>query len=313
MHRTRDHETWSFNYHSSREEFLSAPRLGGAHSIECGGQALDMLVVDRRSPITLVAFHGAIPRTVSTYPRFDGQGIAKAASVNLVGVADPSIAMGVSLGWHLGNKDIGPLKPILSPLIRHVVESLETQRTILIGGSGGGFAAAHFAHDFPGSMAFLFNPRLSLNRLPRGSIRSYLKICHGLEGIEKVPSDSEREYLRPYGPTDIAEISHGRLNHSLLLYQNIEDENFLQTQFLPFVSKVHNDSRIWARLSHDGEGHVYIPRQNVQEILGAFSENAELDNAISAAGFASPLETLADALHKYSEVDKRDAEGRLFP
>lgn len=217
MQRSRDTSTWSFRYHDSNEDFFNISDVSGAHSINYCGQQLDFLVIDRGSPVTLVTFHGAVPTTVKTYPRFDGRGIAAAANTNLVGVADPSIAMGINLGWHLGNQVIGPLRPVLAPIIRHVLYRLATKRSVFLGGSGGGFAAAHFASAFPGSIAFLFNPRLSLNRLPRGSIRSYLSVCHGLEGTLKVPTEFEQKYLTPFGPTDISELAKDSSSQHILI------------------------------------------------------------------------------------------------
>lgn len=305
MLRSRDIETWSFTYHDSTEAFIGSREVTGAHSISYKGQQLDFLVADRGASTTIVSFHGAVPTNVPTYPRFEGRGVAQRANVNLIGVADPSIAMGINLGWHLGNKVVGPLRPVISPLIRHILEVLDSRRTILLGGSGGGFAAAHFAHDFPGSIAFLFNPRLSLNRLPRGSIRSYLEVCHDSPGETKIPEQHERGFLRPYGPTDIGDITTNSLNHHLLIYQNLGDKNFLQTQLLPFLLNKDIDERVRIRFSLDGEGHVYIPRKHITSIVSTLSKDQPIQDLIKESKFLDPRTAMVEQLMKYPDMCKQ--------
>lgn len=68
----------------NEDEFLGIHPRGGMHAIKVGTQWLDVLFVDRGSPITLVAFHSAATSRIRTLPYFTGRGTAEALGWNLI-------------------------------------------------------------------------------------------------------------------------------------------------------------------------------------------------------------------------------------
>lgn len=304
MQRTRNVKRWkvdSYDYESP-EQFLSQPRLAGAHAIQHNGQILDMLVQDRGAATTLVVFSGALPLKAKYTPAFSGLSIAKDTGVNLIAVADPSMDKGaITVAWYLGNAETGPLRSILSVFIQHVVDSLGSSRTILFGGSGGGFAATHIGHDFPDSIVFVFNPRLSLERWSKNAIRQYFKNCHNHTSAGDI-TDGDRKVLAAYGPTEISALREGPLNHELLIYHNLLDPQFLDTQLFPYLDATPADPRLKLQFSLDELGHGPIPADQVRIILSSLAQNAPIDGAIESAGFLSRDDATRAALLKYPAV-----------
>src|SRR5699024_2455376 len=93
-------------------EFLSSGIGSGHHEIH-RGLPVDLLVADRGSSTTVVAFHASAPDHVTRLPMLSGQGLTAAAGVNLLAIADPSRAWhpGPRLGWYSGNGPQAPSRP----------------------------------------------------------------------------------------------------------------------------------------------------------------------------------------------------------
>lgn len=304
MQRIRNVKRWKVNSYDyeTPDQFLSEPRMAGAHAIQYNGQMLDLLVQDRGSACTLVVFSGALNLKAKYTPAFSGLSLAEDTGVNLVAVADPSMDKGdITVAWYLGNSQTGPLRTILSSLIRHVVDSLGGSRTILFGGSGGGYAATHLAHDFPDSIAFVFNPRLSLERWSEKAIRQYFKNCHNRNNAGQLTAE-DRHLLAPYGPTEISALSAGPLNHHLLIYHNLLDPQFLDLQLFPFLDATPEDSRLKLQLSLDELGHTAIPADQARNILSKLAQNLDIEAAISSAGFLPRQDAIKGALRTYPSV-----------
>src|SRR5699024_6418518 len=133
----RDLSKWESQFsYSSQQDFLSAQLRSGVHSIQIGPQILDIMIENRGSAVTLINFNGAAPRSATTIPILLGRSLTKDTGINLVAVADPTMAMGdldLTVSWYLGNSQIGKLPPLLAPLIQHALDSVNTKRTILFG------------------------------------------------------------------------------------------------------------------------------------------------------------------------------------
>ncbi|MDO5747732.1 MAG: hypothetical protein Q4P66_08780 [Actinomycetaceae bacterium] len=201
------------------EEYVSKPRRSGAHAILVNNNYIDIMIRDRGSLTTAVVFHAALPAKIKTYPFFSGERFTKDTNINLVAVSDPSLSLGdINLAWFLGNRRQGKLRPILSPIIQHALSSLETKQTILFGVSGGGYAAANFAWDFPDSFALLLNPRLDMRRNPPAAISKYLSVCHDAHSATPM-----RRIRNEFVVERISDLALQGLNHDLLIYQNISD------------------------------------------------------------------------------------------
>lgn len=246
-------------FHSGEMDFLLSPRTAGPHSVNMGGQWLDLLYVDRGASATMIGFHSSL--TVSgKLPMFSGGALAAESGMNYIGVSDPSIPMGVvPLAWYLGNQEIGPLRPRLVPLLHHLLGS---SHPVLFGASGGGYAAVLYAQDFPGCTVVAANPRLNMLNKPAPTMLRYAQVCHGAEGrtaIKRVRSTFVVE--------DLADLYPGGLPFDLILLQNQQDEAFLEGQAQPFLERFGSDARLTYVQLHNGAGHVPVPRRILLETL----------------------------------------------
>lgn len=250
--------------YDNENEFLAVPRASGAHSVKVeGGQWLDLIYVDRGAPVTMVGFHSSLPES-ATLPMFSGGVLARTASMNYIGISDPSLVMGnLNLTWYLGNKDIGPLRPRLVPLVLHL---LGDRKPILFGASGGGYAAVLYAQDFPGCTVVAANPRLNMLNKPAATVDLYAEVCHSAVG--KAAIDLVRA---EYVVDDLADLYSDGLPFDLVLLQNQEDGAFLEGQAQPFLAKLGRDSRLTYVPLHNGSGHVEVPRQTLLDMLVSVS------------------------------------------
>lgn len=259
MHRPRTPGPGTIS-HVSVAGFLATPAAPGAHEIKVGAQWLDILYVDRGATHTLVCFHSALTDGQQTLPVFSGRRIAELADMNLISVADPSLALGdVDLAWFLGNRGMGKLPARLGPIIRHL---LGERRAVIFGASGGGYAAVLYGAQFPGHAVLAVNPRLNLAARPRAQMATSLQVCHR--------ATSRTPMLRIRGQfvtDDLATLYQEGLPFDLYLLQNQEDTLFRRYQAEPFVAALGNDPRLHYVTPSFGAGHVPIPRELLLDTL----------------------------------------------
>src|SRR5699024_7134943 len=136
--------------YGSVAEFLACGFGSGHHEIH-RGLPVDLLVADRGSGTTAVAFHASAPDHVTRLPMLSAQGLTAAAGVKLRAIAEPSLVMHpeLKLGWYLGTRPQRPFRTLAPPLIQHVLAPLGSSRTVFFGAYGGGFAAGALSQDFP--------------------------------------------------------------------------------------------------------------------------------------------------------------------
>lgn len=281
MKRNRDVSRWPqrFNY-SNEKAFLRSNLESGLHSIAVKQQFLDLLIEDRKSKTTIISFHASLTKRVRTVPALQGHGLAEDTGVNLIALADPTIGLGdIDLAWFLGNRGIGKLPALLSPLIQHAVNALETERLIIFGPSGGGYASILFGKYFPGSIILAVNPRLDLKSKPAADIGNYLTVGHWAHGA------TPRLRIRDEYVVDLLSEYSDELNFDLCIYQNLGDSVYLQNQLIPFVSSMHYHSNLYTRIEWTGKGHTPIPGKTLRSIIASMANASSQAEAISSAGF----------------------------
>lgn len=285
--RTRDTAKWgvSLNY-PDQNFFLNSPITNGLHTIQYGGQLVDILVRDRGSDTTVVVFHASV-KTTSTYPILSGESFTANLGVNLISLSDPGVAVDneIRLGWFIGTRVIGDFRTRVTPLINHILDGLGSSRTILWGSSGGGYAAVNFAQDFPESLVLAINPRLNLTARPTAKAVKFVNTA-----------------FKPSGRTAFNRVWNTKITKNLGdlypdgfpaymgLYQNLGDTDYLNGQFRPFVREYADDPLLWIRTEEDGVGHVPIPRRRMLDIMAAMSDTTvEPAVAMDNAGFTHPV------------------------
>ncbi|MGP6175297.1 hypothetical protein [Corynebacterium sp. A21] len=278
-----------FSY-SDKEQYLGTTPKTGVHTVFINGTPLDLLIEDRGATTTLVMFHAALSNSAIRIPAFKGLGVAKDSNVNLISVADPTIALGdIDLAWFLGNSTTGYLPPIFAELISHALESLQTKLTILFGTSGGGYAAVNFGEYFPDCIVLAAVPRLDLTAKPDAKLSTYLSVAHkasNIDDLQSVQSDFIRKPLWE-------KYKQNGLNFDLCLFQNLGDTTFLQYQVIPFIDQLSTDPRLHTRVEWYGRSHIIIPGKPYREIIRTLACNQDRKASIVEAGFSSVIQDMS--------------------
>ena len=286
MQRKRSLKFWSDHQtYQNVDEFISRVPVSGVHCVRRGNQFLDLLYLNRHAKTTLIVFHASLSKRASTVPRLEGARLAEDTGCNLIAVADPTVGLGdIDLAWFLGNRGVGKLTDCFTPLIQHCLNHAESERTILYGPSGGGFAAANFGQFFPGSIVLGVNPRLDLFSPPDADISRYLTVAHRVEGLTPRKRIA-KEFVAP----PIAEMYPNGLPFDFCIFQNLGDFNFIDKQLLPFIRKKAEDPRLYTRVEFTGFGHVPVPGILLRAIVSCLSADVPQEQAILGAGFRRTL------------------------
>lgn len=274
--------------YADREAFLAVTPQSGMHAVPVGDGVVDILVEDRGADTTLLVFNAALSPRTKLLPAFQGGALAQDCGVNLVSVSDPGCARGdVDLAWYLGDEKTGELPPLLGPMLAHAVRATSPRRTIMMGGSGGGYSAVLYGPWMPDAIVFAINPRLDMQASPKAALESYLTACHP----DEEPAAAQRRFV-PRRPTD--PLDGAPLPFDLCLFQNTGDTRFWNNQFGPFLERSAGDKRVYTRTEYTGEGHTPIPPDTVREIITALARtDLTPAAAIRAAGFRRPAPTTA--------------------
>ncbi len=313
MPRSRNIRQWkqpNFAFNTF-EEFYSESRTQGLFTIRHNGDYLDFLVHDNRSRTTLVVFSGALSIKAKFTPAFSGIKLSQDTGVNLIAISDPSMSMGdITVAWYLGNEKIGSIAPYVTSAIQHIIKSLGSKNTIIFGGSGGGYAAARYAYEFPGCTAFIFNPRLNLEKWAEGPLKRYFRYALG-HNVNWPLSKGQLQEIEKYGPLRISDLAQGKRNHKLLIYQNLLDYNFLDLQVLPFMKESFGDENVLYRFELDDLGHNPIPSDKVREIIKILSLDMTDEEKFNKAKFISAntsIQTLLSLIAENAKVKHQNVQ-----
>lgn len=181
------------------------------------------------SPVLRVVFHGAVRAAVDTYPRFDRITSSLRSGDAFVSVADPTLrtAPDLELAWYLGGQHWDPISTLRS-LVLDAAARVGAHRIVLIGGSGGGFAALRLGASIPGSLAFVFNPQVVLRSYIPRVLDAYLRTA-GLT------SQSERARALATDRLDLCALyTAGEPANFVYYLQNLRDHTHVRSHYVPF-------------------------------------------------------------------------------
>jgi hypothetical protein len=247
--------------HPGLAAFLAAPDLpSGIHSIATHETFIDVLWTDRGLPTTVVVFHAALKRSSGlTLPAFYGKQIT-GTGCNFLAVADPCLyrASPVNLAWYAGAANF-PLQHILPSVLRKFL--IRSRNIVFFGASGGGFAALHYSHKFPGSLAIAVNPQTRISLYNEQSVATFLRLCH-----------NDRDVLHAGNPvlneSVVDQYSYGYDNF-VLYCQNTEDDH-IDIHMKPFIAAVRGTTgsgRTALHLHRWGEGHTAPPKSELKHLV----------------------------------------------
>ncbi|GGG64049.1 hypothetical protein GCM10011374_29490 [Kocuria dechangensis] len=296
----------------SVEAFVDAGRAveDGLHTIHLpAGPHLDIMLKGRPlDPVhgtACVFFNGAVGnRAKKTAPFLSGAGVSKAVDVPLISVADPSLRLNSELGlaWYMGSEGANAQRPI-SALLRHMAE-VSGNHLVLVGGSGGGFAALHQA-QLLGELAsaLVWNPQTDVLEYSPRLVKLYLEaafptLTGRLGGTDW--KDLARERMDANGMQSElgSTFADGFRMRRLIWLQNWNDWH-TRSHMIPLLNAMSSTREMWPGMigsddehviwmTEAGEGHAPPPAEAVQTLLADMvrSDSSSLSTAKWAAAQA---------------------------
>lgn len=213
------------------------------HTLD-NGSHFDALLVNKKSDVLVVSFHGATDREKNTLPRFERLRSLLDHDVSSMYFTDPSLWLNhknyFQLAWFTGWEGFDAQR-VAADWILAAAKSIGATRILLTGASGGGFVALQVSALIPGSLALPFNPQTSIygylvNGYAWGAQKNYRNVVWpNLEAPEVGPEedwtaslDDRISALRRYStPTS---------NHVLYATNTLEFHH--EQHYLPFIAAV---------------------------------------------------------------------------
>lgn len=245
----------------SLKALISTPLADGISSLRINSRWFDIFYEDRGAAVTIVAFHAAISKENKTFPVFSGYEITKDLEANYLGISDPLSGNEEALpvAWHLGSERVES-STIIPAIVDHAIASRSGSRLVFFGSSAGGFAALSYSSKFPGSTAFVLNPRIDLLSPPL-SFGRYAKAAY--PGMPH--SLVEKQY-----DLNMSNLYSKRQSNFVFYLQNKNDPIYFDFHFSQFINKINNRNNILFRLGSWGQGHVVPPRDIIFGTLRHF-------------------------------------------
>lgn len=268
-HSPVDLAQWKLPVHrwESLSAFLATPSHDtGLHSIAFSDGTLDVSFYGRPlgedGPATVpVIFSGATKeRNGALGPYFSGQGISTELGTASISVADPTISDhgDLKLAWYAGCSRFHAERALHS-LLAGIVERYDVD-LLLIGGSGGGFAALSAVHAIGERARVLaWNPQTDLLAYEVTAVADYVRSAFPEARTGRLdPGDpQERETLRAYFEgRDIRTLLGGADDRSAtLVLQNTGDWH-LEQHARPYATR--REMAVEQGVLTDGAGVVAI-------------------------------------------------------
>ncbi|MGX9963033.1 hypothetical protein ACVFYP_06895 [Roseomonas sp. F4] len=213
--------------HKDMEQFGLLDRIEeGVHSVSCDDKVFDFLYKPAQSQTLVVFLHGAQAfaehRPVHSFPIFSGIRVGSDLNISRLLFSDMTLHAHerLRLGWFTGYGGF-QYSDAMRQVTQAVIDRGGYSKVIFIGGSGGGHASLRVSWDFPGSMAFVWNPQVDIGRYWPSYVTDYTKSCFGMKNFYDIPED-----VRRYYKMNVADIyrAKGDQKNFVLYMQNISDK-----------------------------------------------------------------------------------------
>lgn len=224
-------------------------------SIDFGVLTGSALIAPEPGETLVCYFHGATDRTRHATPRYERRrSFATIGEGPVMFFADPTLDLDSQniLTWFMGT-DLINLHHLYAEMIDQAVRRFNSQRVVLVGNSGGGFAALQVASYLKGATVITVNGQTGLKQYqPRiaqpaiwASFGDQQKIDH--QGVLERSEVIER--YRAIG-----------FDVQVLMHQNSGDDHHLNEHFVPFRDTYRAESATPDHLSeiveYLGDGHL---------------------------------------------------------
>lgn len=292
------------------DDFLSEAARGmrsGLHTISAEELPLDVLAINmetlsaRQQKVLPVFFSAAVgSRAGKPGPFFSGLGLARAGRYAALCVADPSLALSqtLSLAWYAGSTR-QRTQATLEKLLRGVADRWGVE-LLLIGGSGGGYAALYFGSRLgQRASTLVWNPQTDILNYYQSAVQQYLNACAEERGRVSRATASSR--LRELGIEHqvIQQYSRGAYPKRVIYLQNSADRFHVDNHALPLLAHLPlkaagarcyvDQSEVFLTcFLHWGEGHASVPKEELKWLIARLMDPKASSQMIQAELLAAP-------------------------
>lgn len=198
----------------------------------------------KRATTLRVVFTGAIGRDKVSIPKFNRVSTSVQSEDAFLAFSDPALALDPNLGlaWYVGNEECDPAADIIR-VIERVAHAVGATNIVLVGGSGGGFAALRIGALIKNAGVYVFSPQTKLSEYHPPHVRSMLQACFPSVG-QDIDLFARKHPLR----NDIARLYATSESTSPIYYfQNINDRGHVKSHFEPFIAEMQALEEVGAR------------------------------------------------------------------
>lgn len=250
---------------------------------------VDLLYAPRKESKRLAVFFNS-QQKAGELRLFTWQKVSKEFLANRLFIADSTVSVNqdLNLGWYVGSRDEN-LQSHIFDLVSYISDKTQAEEIIFFGSSGGGYPAILYSQRFNESVAVTLAPTTTIkNHSNRKLVNSWLQQAHDEDVLE---TDMPNETI-----LDIPSIYSGTLKNPVIILQNKEDTDFIETQTKPFAEALGleiyddriNGPSLFARFEAYGSGHMPPPSERITRLAKAVS-NIPLGN-LRGADYKSLLD-----------------------
>ena len=206
----------------------------------------------------LVILHGAANEDVRL-PFLSGQSISKDLPVSKLSISDPSLYCDpkLNLSWFAGNEYQPRLVEDLAAIISKVSVHCKAPRIVLLGGSGGGFAAINLAARLSNATAVAMNPQTDIFRYHANHVKAYIDLAWA--------GDRERFITQDVHNLSSA-IKASETKPTIVYLQNSNDTFHAINHLQKFTSEVANVP-FYKLQAPWRDGHTPPPKSLISQVL----------------------------------------------
>lgn len=249
----------------------------GLHTIYGFRFPLDVHLQIRPGQPLVIWFHGATPphRRIQL-PFFQGLGISESLPSSIMSISDPTLyaSRALRIAWFAGSRDF-PLQTILLKVIAEMLLRCSPSRTILAGGSSGGFAALYYSRFLSDSLTLVWNPQTNILAYDPGLVARYGRTAFGFRGI-----DETRRRLSKYIHCDLTTTQRYTLHDPPVIYMQNRTDHHTNGHLKPFLrgqnialdfDDLQTSCRIseglWLYFDDWGHGHIAPNRGALTSVI----------------------------------------------
>lgn len=289
-----DYQRWEstvVNWNDISEFLAAADLADGLHVIaDPSGLPIEILIhgvrAESKSIALPVFFTGAVDkRSEKVGPFFSGRSLAQTAGCGFVAISDPTLNIDRSLGlaWYAGSRNQDVQGKITTLLVK--IAEFYSRELLLIGGSGGGFAALYFGYQLGDKCSVLaWNPQTDIFKYSPSASKAYFESAFGPQILSALQAprweDPTKEFLDEFQITyDLMGLAEaGSPPRRILVFQNASDWH-VGHHFAPFISAagfrhvgrgVHEKDTLRLAILRDfGVDHAPLPSTAVLAAMGS--------------------------------------------